>query len=424
MIAYIPVVTSSHLKREAGEILAHSPSIRDIINISYTNLFWSPILKQLHYNFSANSIEILMGIPICVLALFLASYITQIFKVVRKSLTEAELPVLFLATVIIFVSIAILKQGDFSIWARIYTVIPGASALRAMGRYFILLNMIAVILSISTLNQLSQNKTSSLIRFVTLALIPSLLIVEQINISNYRLNKNEQLQFINVYQKPAIPCNAFYLYNAPSGKPVYQNWAYQVDAMMISMKIGIPTVNGYSGYIPNEVFAMLPNGNEYKYKMLKWLYTHKSLSGICELDYVSGVFSPINVSEEYKQAKREEFLLIYTALLSATTKYLQDNNELYKLSPKRLIYRGYLDSSFGFAIGPSRNWTQNGEWIGPWNCKPDKCFAIGIEGNADEVREIIEQFKPIALQIYYPYPKQYNDNIQVDGFLLLVFKVE
>ena len=68
---------------------------------------------------------------------------------------------------------------------------------------------------------------------------------------------------------PGTDCRAFFIDNpASTDLPVGY---YQLDAMMIAMKVGIPTVNGYSGFAPNEAFTMVPTGAEYKYRILQWL---------------------------------------------------------------------------------------------------------------------------------------------------------
>ena len=104
---------------------------------------------------------------------------------------------------------------------------------------------------------------------------------------------------------------------------------------------------------------------------------------------------------------------------------MANKNNISDLYPKYLEFHGYLPKIYGFESGSANNWTQNGGWIGQWSCPSGQgsCFGVGIVGNINILKPIIEKFKSQSLQIFFPYPKLYNKNIRKgSGQLLIIFK--
>jgi hypothetical protein len=120
------------------------------------------------------------------------------------------------------------------------------------------------------------------------------------------------------------------------------------------------------------------------------------------------------------------FIDTFSTLLSSSQKFLSDGGDLSKLLPQYLEENGYLDKSFGYRTNKDAlNWTKNGGWIGKWGCPDGKgeCFAIGIVGDLDSVKLIIDKYKSQSLQIFFPYPKVYDPNMKHgEGQLLIVFR--
>jgi hypothetical protein len=115
----------------------------------------------------------------------------------------------------------------------------------------------------------------------------------------------------------------------------------------------------------------------------------------------------------------------FSTLFLSSQKFLSDGGDPSKLLPQNLEENGYLDKSFGYKTGTANNWTNNGGWIGQWAC-PDgkgKCFGVGIVGNTNQLKPIIDKYKSQALQVFFPYPKLYNPNVKSgEGQLLMIFR--
>ena len=206
---------------------------------------------------------------------------------------------------------------------------------------------------------------------------------------------------------------------------------YQLDAMMIAMKVGIPTVNGYSGFAPNLAFTMVPQGAEYEYRILQWLTQNGAEAGICELDEQRAAFRSVNVSAELPQQEqlyRAGYLNAFSSLYSAAGKFLSDGNALPNLYPQYLEEHGYLETAFGYQSGPSYKWMQDRYWIGERACNRGPCFGIGVVGTYADIKAILDQYGGRADKIFFPYPEPYvaeratpSDST---GELLLVFSAD
>jgi hypothetical protein len=428
-ITYAPVAAA---RRSFGLVLDLSPTFRDIVNVSNHNYLWSALLDQFHFKYG--SIEVQMGSPPIVLGLFAVFLIGQIRAAVwRGTRRDASQDLmLVLSTTAIIIIALIVKFHEKSLWYVVYKLVPGASALRAVGRYLMVFDMLVIVSVMYGLDQLYSyyrrviSGRRTLLLDAGLLLITGALVAEQAHATPFRLNKAEQLGFISSYQKPAGHCGAFFINNVASADlPVGY---YQLDAMMTAMGTGIPTINGYSGIVPDEVFAMVPSGIEYKYRILDWLLKNGAGDGICELDQQARAFSPINVAsehQEYGELYRASNLATYDQLFSAAELFVTGQNDLANLHPRYMEEHGYLDPSLGYETGASYKWIADKYWIGERTCGRRQCLGIGIVGSYAEVKDIAEKYRPQATEVYFPFPSRLRpgdntpDNIK--GELLIVF---
>jgi len=115
----------------------------------------------------------------------------------------------------------------------------------------------------------------------------------------------------------------------------------------------------------------------------------------------------------------------FSTLFLSSQKFLSNGESPLKLLPQYLEEHGYLDKSFGYQIGAANNWTKNNCWVGQWACPDDKgkCFGVGIIGDLNQLKPIIDEYKSQALQVFFPYPKLYNPNVKSgEGQLIMVFR--
>ena len=70
---------------------------------------------------------------------------------------------------------------------------------------------------------------------------------------------------------------------------------------------------------------------------------------------------------------------------------------------------------------PALGLTSSGVWVSPWS---GDAVAIGVVGDRQGVREVIDKYAPKAKQVFYPYPLAYrvgDDSPDGQNLLLMIF---
>jgi hypothetical protein len=432
VMTYAPLIEASS-SRSFSLVLQFAPRPADLINVSPGNYAWSPVLRALHFGFGNREVQ--TGSPVLVMVLFGISLVGLASRLRRTGWQRAsrmDRCMLLLAFTGGLLAIMSVRVQDFSLWYFIYRFVPGASALRALGRILVIVDVIIIVGAIHGLEEAfraSSAKPTRRTAWLTVGtvLLGILLITEEVNDVQFRLDKAGQLEAMSRYQQPQAECQAFFLDSAASDD--LPAGYYQLDAMMISMRLGLPTVNGYSGVQPDEVFGMVPRGGEYNYRMLDWLVSQGATHGICRLDAQTAAFRPTNVPAEQAQFRAQyqaELVATFSEIHRAATQFLQDGHSLAELYPQRLEELGYLDRKYGYATGARYHWVQDRYWIGARPCnKQAGCFGIGVEGSYLEVKDVLDAFGDEAVRVLFANPTEWQANRPIPqetaGELMMIF---
>jgi hypothetical protein len=317
VITYLPALRQFGGRRYP-EIASMLPSLVDYVNVGPTNWLWGRLLYATFPGLGARPMahELIKGLPICLLLVFLASLVYFIDRIRRHrvSASQADSPGaledgnasndhLKLATLAAGLSAAILlawllmlKIQDLSLWWLVSKVIPGASAIRAVYRFqHVLAFPLAVVVAIA-LQQFAgdvargvHSRRARHGRLVALAVCCLLLVAEQFNtgsVSGY--GKQQQRNMLSRIEPPPRPARVFALLPAAG----FWQGPYEaaIDSMIIAQQYGLYTVNGYSGQLPRggediDKPAYLPN-------LVRWI-RHYNLENehLYFLDERTGVWS-------------------------------------------------------------------------------------------------------------------------------------
>ncbi len=185
-LTYAPLILAN-ANRSFALVLDFSPTVRDIVNVSSQNYVWSPFLSGRHFNFGSREVQ--LGSPPLILLLFVILYALQFRGVVRNQFPQAssEQFIFMLATTAIIIFALTVKVRGVSLWYAVYRLVPGASALRAAGRYFMVSDMIVAVAVVYGLNQFYRSlgerisRSGSILLNAGMALISVFLIAEQVN---------------------------------------------------------------------------------------------------------------------------------------------------------------------------------------------------------------------------------------------------
>jgi hypothetical protein len=278
---YLPV----HHQTSYGQVMTLTGHWPDVANVGAGNLFWSHLLahsfgvRQSFYEvtYAVTPLVMLLAVAGGVMALWL------LWSGRRCRLGVTRLAVVFAGTAVVL-SLLPVNSRFGSAWAVVWHL-PGASAMRAIDRIGVVSGMCAVLAIAAAASELS-NLVSTwsrpvLWRVAILGLL-AVAVVEQVNTTRTSyVDRVAQVEFLRSATTPPDGCRAFYVVDTAGVLAYYE---YQVDAMLISQKLSIPTINGYSGHFPPGWLLLQPWVPTYPAGVSEWAQVHDLVTGLCRLD--------------------------------------------------------------------------------------------------------------------------------------------
>lgn len=184
------------------------------------------------------------------------------------------------------------RFGDFSIWRALIEPLPGFDAIRDPKR-IIYLYELAAVLAAAVL--IARVRTRRLLRGATLLFVGALLAGTWNRATLDFLRPNETYaQWVEAPIDIDPACRSFVVKVA---SPAYlarpgAAWSlYHLDAMFISLRQSLPTLNGYSAWNPTGWAIGNPHEPGYTEAVRDWTAQHR-LAGVCELDIEARTIRP------------------------------------------------------------------------------------------------------------------------------------
>jgi hypothetical protein len=201
--------------------------------------------------------------------------------------TDLFLALMVLATTLFYV-IGMKYWRDVSAWRLVYSLVPGANGLRGVARYVMLLVLpMAIAFAVvvhRTMRRISAHEDARLRQSLAWAMlvIIGFGLGEQFGRAP-SISRTVELARLNRLAA-TLPegCTAFYVAAAPERGKVKRE--YQIDAMLISVVRGVPTLNGYSGHVPPGWSLREVEAADYEERVAKWIATHELAGRICRLE--------------------------------------------------------------------------------------------------------------------------------------------
>lgn len=293
-LTYIPVLKSKGT-RTYDEAMFYAPRPGDIINVGANNLWWSAPMKSL---FSGSPERLLNGeISLALTPLLYATVVVAAcmgFVVTWKSKrrdVQSDAAIVLFAAVVALVLLPV-KFGIGSLWFIPFTFVPGAQAIRAIGRIQIMNTLIAGVSIASSLHIVRRSGWKwAQQRWVAVAGTALLLVVsvEQINTERTSLlDRSDEMQFIVTTPDPPGSCEVFFIIDGASPPvPFFQS---NIDAMIISQRKQLPTMNGYSGQLPVG-WDLDPSSVDYIARIASWMSSRSlPVAGVCSYNRTTRVW--------------------------------------------------------------------------------------------------------------------------------------
>ena len=150
---------------------------------------------------------------------------------------------LLIRAMLIAVAFVTLFYHQDSLWFRYCTGIPGAAAIRAVGRIVLIL-LIPAALGLASLVEFLERRG----RVVAAWIVALVCLAEQgVTTDTFDAAEN-RASIAALVRRIDRGRTAFYYHPCENQR----NFRYQLDAMWASLASGLPTINGYSGHFPRD----------------------------------------------------------------------------------------------------------------------------------------------------------------------------
>lgn len=243
LMIYMPVL-HEQAGRSFRDFISFAPFPKDVINVGTQNLAWGWLVDRLLGDVQHER-------ALAVTPLLTATLLALLVRLRLRTDPAAPVPwpVVFgtICAVVWAVSwLLTLRIGTFSAFWLPAHLIPGGVAIRAGNRIQLLVHVWVVAgLAVLLQHWLDTAPAAALrARRRIAALAIAACLVEQISLQAPNLPRREELARLASVPAPPGECQAFLV---DAGQA---NDGKQWDAMMISARIGLPTLNGDSGWMP------------------------------------------------------------------------------------------------------------------------------------------------------------------------------
>lgn len=199
---------------------------------------------------------------------------------------------LWFAAVSLLVFFVPLSVDGFSIWRVLFRPVPGFASIRDPARIIYAFELAAV-LAVAWI--VSRPAVKPAYRLAVMATVLVLLTIGRTQEPlSYRRPNLIYDRWVSAPIDVDSSCTAFFVKRA---SPEYASrsdhkWTlYGLDAFFIAMKYSIPTLNGYSAWVPEGYHCLDPEDRGYMEDIDKWI-RRNALAGVCELDIDARTMRP------------------------------------------------------------------------------------------------------------------------------------
>jgi MFS family permease len=286
------------VKRSFSEYLIFAPRFSDIVNVGKDNLMWSPLVRALGVatDDRLGSTEASIAITPIVQLMVLVSVLIAVRRRfwIMHPFDKTRVALIIAAAVTCFCIFAFtIEVNSYSIFRFFYEWFPGASAIRAGYRGMIVANLFAVVAIAVAFDRyivesLAAPAGSGLFAIFAACALIVFAVAEQINLArSAKLSRSFETRYVGKVQKPPAACRTFYVADQADHEP----FEVQLDAMLIAMRLGVPTINGYSGFAPPGWNFYDTKNKRYDRFALQWAGQHGNGNNTCLLDVQSGTWT-------------------------------------------------------------------------------------------------------------------------------------
>ena len=181
--------------------------------------------------------------------------------------------------------IFVFRFGSHTPWHLIFNAVPGAKALRAISRYQLFLAVPVTAVAVATLGRLSHRAPG----WILYGACAFLLVEQATGYHNvFDQNRREEMARLEALPAPPDRCRVFFVSvprpTLPGEDPAWNaTYSHNTDAMVISEILHIPTIDGFSTFLPPDWNFIYGDHATYMAHVEDYLGRHR-VEGACALD--------------------------------------------------------------------------------------------------------------------------------------------
>ncbi|HVA73829.1 MAG TPA: hypothetical protein VNF71_04635 [Acidimicrobiales bacterium] len=282
-----------------AQIIGYGGRMRDVVNVGGGNLVWSRLLQHFDPSMVVAS-EVSYAVTPFVMLLVVAGGLAGLrLLVTRSAAGEARaVTAVVLAVTAVVLCVLPLRTRFATPWAFIWHL-PGATPIRAIDRLELVTSLVAALVIVASATEVAAKvrtaklrgaRHTALLRVAVTAVL-AFAVIEQVNTTPVsQVNRPQQVALLRWVRSPGPRCRSFYVTDASRANGPF--FEYQIDAMLISQELGIPTLNGYTAYNPAGWNLENPGDPAYPMYVASWVAANGIGDGVCGLDLGTMKWSP------------------------------------------------------------------------------------------------------------------------------------
>ena len=286
-LTYLPVLHEFGGLHYA-QAMDYAPHVRPaLLNVGTGNVFWSGLSRRLVGQRYLTPYELQFAVTPVLLALALIGGIVAGWRLATGRATRPRVArgaVVAAGTALVLIVMP-MRVRRYSLW-RIVWEIPGARAIRAIDRLEVLTGFAVALAVVAAATELSARwgahgprRSRLLWRCAGVGLL-LVAVAEQFNTKEHStISRPAQLALLRTPPPPRA-CRSFFVVDHRHTV----GYVDQIDAMLISQKLSIPTVNGYTAHDPRNWGLRTPSAPGYLRAVAAWVTAHRIGAGLCQLD--------------------------------------------------------------------------------------------------------------------------------------------
>jgi hypothetical protein len=281
LIVYLPKLAETG-GQSWEKTLYFTPYWNDVVNLGPNDMLWGRFYKLLCRSCTRDSFELTTGITPILLWLFAAASMWLCFRRAAKDVRGRPV-LLATALAVLVIALLLFRWKAFAPWWIVWKFMPGASGVRVISRLLLFLIAPLIVVVVPYLQNLSTRVPAHLVMLLGL-----LVLLEQAEPGSPMYTREAELAHLAVPPPPA-ECKAFYV-SATEGSEinaeVFHIYPHNVEAMVVSEQVGLPTINGWSTFAPPDWNFSDPLRPDYEARVQAYAAAH-AITGLCRLDLMA-----------------------------------------------------------------------------------------------------------------------------------------